>query len=414
MGVLDLFRREVRASVEDPQVPISSRAVLELFGLGGLSASGVQVTLDNALGVPAVWAAVNVIASELASLPLQLFRKTKDGREPVVGGLAKILHDAVTDDMSSFLWRKCLFEQVLTNGRSFTLIERNASGRVMNLFLLDPNSVTVRRQSGVRQYKYRESGLTNTYEASEIIDIAFSMMPDGLNHRSPITVNADTIGLAIAATQYGSRYFQNGGVPPFAITGGFQSPGAMSRAGEDMKNAVIKASKESRQALVLPNGLEIKPIGVDPEKSQLVELQRFIIEQIARIYSLPPTFLQDLTHGTFSNTEQQDLHFVKHTLKRWVDQFEQELNLKLFGRINDKQYVALNIDGLLRGDFKTRMEGYAQAIQHGILKPNEARRMENRPSDPDGDYLMIQGGTVPIKQQLSLPLEAPKESNNGA
>jgi HK97 family phage portal protein len=124
-----------------------------------------------------------------------------------------------------------------------------------------------------------------------------------------------------------------------------------------------------------------------------------MIEQIARIYSIPPTFLQDLTHGTFSNTEQQDLHFTKHTIKRWIEQFEQEMNLKLFGRNSNSQFVEMNVDGLLRGDFKTRMDGYAQGIQNAILTPNEARRRENLPDDAGGDGLLVQGATVPLGQQ---------------
>jgi HK97 family phage portal protein len=130
---------------------------------------------------------------------------------------------------------------------------------------------------------------------------------------------------------------------------------------------------------------------------QLLELQRFSIEQIARIYSLPPVFLQDLTHGTFSNTEQQDLHFVKHTVKRWVEQFEQEMNLKFFGRGSDF-YVEFNVDGLLRGDLKSRMEAYAVSIQNAIRTPDEIRAIENLPAKGAND-LLIQGATVPLGSQ---------------
>jgi len=110
-------------------------------------------------------------------------------------------------------------------------------------------------------------------------------------------------------------------------------------------------------------------------------------------------FLQDLTHGTFSNTEQQDLHFVKHTVKRWAEQFEQELNLKLFGRANRDRFAELNLDGLLRGDFMTRMSGYATSIQNAIQTPNEIRRRENLPAQAHGDDLLIQGATVPLGSQ---------------
>jgi HK97 family phage portal protein len=133
----------------------------------------------------------------------------------------------------------------------------------------------------------------------------------------------------------------------------------------------------------------------------MVDLQRFQIEEVARIFSLPPVFLQDLTHGTFSNTEQQDLHLVKHTVRRWITQIEQEMNLKLFGRDNNDLYVEFNLDGLLRGDFSSRMAGYATGIQNGILKPNEARASENRPSADNGDDLLIQGATVPLGSQVT-------------
>jgi HK97 family phage portal protein len=159
--------------------------------------------------------------------------------------------------------------------------------------------------------------------------------------------------------------------------------------------------------MALPLGHELKTIGLSPENMQLLELQRFSIEQIARIYSLPPVFLQDLTHGTFSNTEQQDLHFVKHTVKRWVEQFEQEMNLKFFGRGSDF-YVEFNVDGLLRGDLKSRMEAYAVSIQNALRTPDEIRAIENLPAKGAND-LLIQGATVPLGSQ---PIGKPNASSN--
>ena len=152
--------------------------------------------------------------------------------------------------------------------------------------------------------------------------------------------------------------------------------------------------------LALPAGHELKSVGFSPEEMQLLELQRFCIEQIARIYSLPPVFLQDLSNGTYSNVEQQDLHLTKHTLRRWIEQTEQEMNLKLFGRESDLQ-VRFNVDSLLRGDLKTRMEGHAVAIQNGIKTPNEVREVEGMEPLGSGDDLMIQGAAVPISAQTS-------------
>jgi HK97 family phage portal protein len=416
MGIFDRFRTEKRGEVPAGTVPVSSSNFLEIItGMtNGRSAAGVPVTIDSALGVPSVWSAVNFLSGTLAGLPLHVYRKTATGREKVTTGVAPILHDAVSDEMTSFEWRKGLFDAVFTHGRHVSFIERNAQNKVMNLWPLDPAGVTVRKDGWIKTYIYKEGGKNHKYAANEVIDIPFMLKADGVSHRGPIISNRDAIGLAIAATEFGSKFFQNGGVPPFAVTGNFQTGKSMSRAADDLADATRKAAKEQRQALVLPAGLEIKPLGVDAEKSQLVELKRFCIEEIARIYSLPPVFLQDLTHGTFSNTEQQDLMLVKHTLKRWVEQVEQELNLKIFGRSNNRQYAEFSVDGLLRGDFKTRMDGYAIGIQNGFITPNEVRASENRPADPNGDELMIQGATVPIKNQLALPLDNPNGDNNAA
>jgi HK97 family phage portal protein len=403
-------KAEVRSTAENPLVPISASNFLQYFGFGsmGMSASGVHVTIDTALGVPAVWCAVNFMANEIASLPMQVFRRKGDGRERVRSALATMLSDAVNEDMTSFAWRKYLFTQVLTGGRAFTFIERNAAGTVMNLWPIDPTTMTVKLEGGQRRYIEKRSDRKEyVYKASEIIDISFMPKADLVGHYGPIATNKDVIGNAIALTQYSSKFFQNGGVPPFAVTGNFATPAAMKRATDDLHEAVLKAAKEQRQALVMPIGLEIKAIGSDPDKTQLIESNRYAVEQIARIYSLPPTFLQDLTHGTFSNTEQQDLQFVKHTLNARVEQFEQEMNLKIFGRRSTVQYIELNVDGLLRGDFKTRMDGYASAIQHGILKPNEARARENMPEDAAGNRLLVQGAMVPLEKAGETQQPAP-------
>ena len=413
------FGSEKRSDIPNGSVPVSASNFFELMGRDSLSTTVTPVTTETALGVPAIWAAVNFMSGTLAGLPLNIYRKQGDDRKKVTNTrLAKILHDAVNDELSSFDWRKGFFEGVFTGGRGLTYIERNrATLQVLNLWPLDPTKVEVRRQDFRTTYVYEDTdGKLKTYDSSEIIDLAFMRKADGISHRGPIATNKDVIALAIAATEYGSKFFSNGGVPPFAVTGDFKSHKAMARAGNDFQEAVRKAAKEERQALMLPAGLNITSIGADAEKAQLVSLKQFSIEEFARIYSLPPTFLQDLSKGTFANTEQQDLHFVKHTIKRWVEQFEQELNLKLFGRDNNKIYVELNMDGLLRGDFKTRMEGYATSIQNAILSPNEVRRKENMPEMPNGNDLLIQGATVPLGSQpvqgeLNLESDADDEGD---
>lgn len=399
---------EARSLSDGQTYAQSDPRLAQVFGLGSVSASDVVVTEETAMTVPAYFGGVNFLAGTLAGLPLQVFDKTPKGRKRVKTPAAQLLHGAVNDETSSFDWRKLLFEGVFTTGRGLSYIERDGS-RIVNIWNLDPKCVAIKRKNGRKTYEYTESGRMRVYPAADIIDLPYMLKSDGLTHRGPIHVGRDALGLAIAATNYGSRFLAGGGVPPFAITGNFQSSAALKAAANDLEQAVRNAAKERRQALTLPTGLEIKAIGANPDDSQLIELQRFSVEQVARLLQLPPVFLQDLTHGTFSNTEQQDLHLVKHTIKRWAEQFEQELNLKLFGRANNKRYVELNMDGLLRGDFATRMEGYARGIQSGHIMPSEVRETENRPFVEGSDKLFIQGATVPLDaagQQPETPTEA--------
>lgn len=396
-------RKKEKRNLESHQVPLSSENIFSLLGLGDASAAGVTVNEETALSVPAIWAAVNFIAGTIAGLPLHVYQRADSGKERVKGGLATILHDAVSPEMSSFEWRKYTMERTLLGGRSVSFIERNTLGRVINIWPLVASNVHVFMRGGRKFYEYTEGNRKVLYESSEVLDIPFMLGSDMVTALSPIKKNADSIGLAIAATRYGSKFFQNGGIPPFVLIGNFQTAAGMKRASEDLEAAVINANREGRTALTVPAGHDLKQVGTDPEKTQLTELKRFSIEEIARIYSIPPTFLQDLTNGTFSNTEQQDLHFVKHTVKRWIEQLEQEMNLKLFGRTSTSKFVEFNLDGLLRGDFTTRMEGYAKAIQNAVLTPNEARQSENRKDHEKGNDLLIQGATVPLGQQPVKP-----------
>ena len=408
MGLFDRFRKADNRNLENPNAPVSANDFLQIMGWGDFEASsGVTVNVDTALGVPAVWSAVNFLSGTLAGLPLNVYKKTEAGREKFEGEISNILHNVVNDGMSSFEWRKYMFEQVLTGGRSVTYIERNGRGEVVNLYPIDPTKVRVERlNTGRKTYRID----SKVYEANEVIDLPFMLKANGLDVRGPIASNKDAIGMAIAASRYGSKAFPSGGIPPVVIQGPFQSGAAADRASEDVAKTTAKLAREGRPVMALPLGHEMKQIGFNPDQMQLIELQRFSIEQVARIYSLPPVFLQDLTNGTFSNTEQQDLHFVKHTIRRWVEQTEAELNLKLFGR-KTNLYVEFNVDGLLRGDLKTRMEAHATSIQNAIRTPNEVRDIENMPKMDNGDDLMIQGATVPIGTQGQDVVQSP--SNDG-
>lgn len=389
---------ETRSALENPDVPLSAAAVAELFNVWR-SASGAVVTHENAMSVAAMWCGVNFIAETIASLPAQIFKADGAGNKEVdrKTPLYSIVHDVVNDDLvTSFSWRQLMMTTVLTRGRHVTFIERNVAGRVINLWPLDPTGVTVERKEGRKRYRYQDGGRTVFYQPNEVIDIVWQPKADGLGHVDPVEKLKDTLGLYLDLQAYSSKFFANGGVPPLALQGAAASPAAMTRAQADVSAAVKKAHKENSNVLYMPAGHELKPIGFDPAKGQMTDAKRFSLEEIARYLGLPPVFLQDLTHGTFTNTEQQDLFAAKHCIMHWCRRIESEINAKVFGRRNTSQFFEMNLDALMRGDLLSRISSFAQAINTGQMTPNEARAAENRPADPAGNRLMIQGATIPL------------------
>ena len=401
--------REAR-SLENPSVSLSDGAAISAMfdGWAAKSASGVAVTIDSAMGIPAFGSAVGFLSNTLASLPMHVFETAEDGQKRVTGPMQGLLHDSPAEGWSSFAWRKYAFTQKFTGGRFVAFIEHNAAGRVINLWPLEPENLSVERRGGRKRYLYNDDGRRVVYDQDEVLDLTFDLKSDQVSHVSPVYQNKEALGQIIAIEGYASRFFANGGVPPLSLQGPFSTPAGIKRASDDVWNAITKANKGARNVLTMPLGHELKQIGFDPDKGQMVEARRFGVEQCARILSLPPVFIQDLVRATFTNSEQQDLHLVKHTVVHHVRQFEDELNLKLFGRFNRKRYVKMNLDGLLRGDFKTRMDGYATAIQNGIATPNEIRDLEDRPPKENGDDLMIQGATVPLGSQSVQPEGEPE------
>lgn len=386
------FSRKEDRSIENPSVPLSSPDAHELL-FGDAQSAGASVTERTALSVPAIWAAVNFLSSTVASLPLNLYQRTDKGRERAAADpLHFILHDAPNPSWTSFKWRKYSMQQVLlSGGRSYTWIQRTTGGAVKALWALEPTAVTVEFKAGELLYRYAPSGVAaRTFQASDVIDISFMLESDQVQHVSPVGRLKRTIGLSIALESYAAKHFENGGVPPLSLEGPINTPAAAERASKDIFAALRRARKEGRNILPLPTGHQLKPVGFNPEQSQLESARRFQVEEVARIYSLPPTFLQDLTNGTHSNSEQQDLHFVKHTLNMWLRAWEQEMNLKFFPFGDTRRYVEFNVDGLLRGDFQTRMDGLSKGVQNALLTPNEARAMENRPPKEGGDELLLQ------------------------
>lgn len=409
---MKLFARkapaETRASIENPTVSVSSDAFFEFFGQMPTNVHLPSVNIDSALRVPAVAAAVAFLSRTLATVPLHVYRTTKEGPKKVGGMIQTVVHSHPNEQMDSFKFRQYFWQQVFTGGRGLAWIERSGAG-VEALWALNPAKVSIRRMPGPRnELVYSCDG--QDYPAADIIDVPFMLRANQTAHYGPIGLAAKAIQLALAMNDYASTFFAGGGIPPLALVGPLPTGAdGMKRALADISR-VIEATKQSGKPIFpMPPGYDLKPVGFDPEKGQMTDARRFQVEEIARAYQLPPVFLQDLTQAKFANVEQQDLHLVKHLVGQWAEAFEGEMNLKLFGRGNVGRYVEHNLDGIMRGDFKSRIEGLARAIQTGQLTPNEARLIENRPehSNPAAQELLVQGATVVLG---AAPAPAPEPS----
>jgi len=223
---------------------------------------------------------------------------------------------------------------------------------------------------------------------------------DGLIGYSPIAMAKHAIGMALATEEYGAKFFANGANPG----GVLEHPGVIKdiQRVKDSWNSAYQGSMNSHRVAVLEEGMKFQAIGIPPEQAQFLETRKFQINEIARIFRIPPHMVGDLEKSSFSNIEQQSLEFVKYTLNPWVVRWEQALKQSLL-LPSEKQtmFIKFNLDGLLRGDYQGRMQGYATGRQNGWLSTNDIRELEdlNRvPTAEGGDLYLVNGNMLPLAQ----------------
>lgn len=397
MGFLrDFFLGEERMITEIPGIERPGANMLQVFGLSNISLPNVST--DTAMQVPAVGSAVGFMASSLANLTLGLHKANTAGAEKVTGGLATLIEEAPNPEWDSFRLREYFWTQVFTGGRGLLWIERSGSN-ITGIYPINPVGVNIKRDSlGRTTYEVGD----RVYPASDVIDVPFMLKADGLGHYGPIVLGAKAIQLALAMNEYGSKFFAGGGVPPLAVEGPMEAGAdAMKRALEQISQSIRVAQEEGIPIARMPPGYKLTPIGFDPDKGQMTDARRFSVEEIARIYRMPPWFLQDLTNANFANSENQDLHLTKHLISPWANKLEQQMNLKLFGQRNNRRYVRHNVDSLLRGDFKARADAVASLVQCGVYTPAIGAEYMGQPTptEPEANMRWMQGAMLPINKQ---------------
>jgi len=378
------------------------------FFMGGTS-SGKRVNERSAMQMTAVYSCVRILSEAIASLPLHVYEVKDEGTAKAVEHpLYKILHDEPNPEMTSFVFRETLMTHLLLWGNAYAQIIRNGKSEIIALYPLMPDRMTVDRDSdGQLYYEYRTSqddAPINKQSSVKLTPNDVLHIPglgfDGLVGYSPIAMAKNAIGLAIATEEYGSKFFANGAAP----SGVLEHPGTLKDPARirDSWQQTFGGSHNSNKVAVLEEGMKYTPISISPEQAQFLETRKFQINEIARIFRVPPHMVGDLEKSSFSNIEQQSLEFVKYTLDPWVARWEQSIVRRLFTDDEKKRYyVKFNVDGLLRGDYQSRMNGYATARQNGWMSANDIRELENLdriPAEEGGDLYLINGNMLPLKR----------------
>lgn len=384
-----------KRSIENPNTPIDADT-LDLWGAGPPTKASVRVTAANALQQAVVWACVRTLGETQASFPWHVYRRTKSGKEIArEHPLYPVLHTGPNPLMTSFTYREVLMAHAALWGKHYALISRRTED--IALIIIPPWMVRQDWSKGSLRYVVEGAGENAEFTPDEMIHIP-GLSFDGVSSLAPVMMAArEAIGLALAAEEHSARFFSNGArVGGILSTDGSLSPEAKARiktSWAEVQQGLANAYKTA----VLEGGLKYQPIGMQSDHAQLLETRKFQVIEICRVFRVPPVFVQDLSHGTFSNTEQQDLFFAKHTMAPWCARIEQEFNRKLFAGDPD-HFCEFSMDGLMRGDFRTRTEGYARALggpgAQGYMTVNEVRALENLPPIEGGDVL-VKAGTEP-------------------
>ena len=377
--------------------------------LFGRTTSGKTVNERTALQTTAVYACVRILSETIASLPLHVYRYTEGGKaKDTEHVLYTLLHDEPNPDMTSFVFRETLMSHLLIWGNAYSQILRDRSGQVIGLYPLLPDQMSVHRsEKGKLFYVYNryEEDNPNFQEKGSIVLSQEEVLHipglgfDGLIGYSPIALAKNAVGMTLACEEYGSSFFSNGANPG----GVLEHPGILKNPAKvrDSWNAVYQGTRNAHKVAVLEEGMSYKQIGIPPEEAQFLETRKFQINEIARLFRIPPHMVGDLEKSSFSNIEQQSLEFVKYTLDPWVVRFEQALKKSLLLPEEKKtHFIKFNVDGLLRGDYQSRMNGYAIGRQNGWLSTNDIRELEELnpiPPEEGGDLYLINGNMTKLK-----------------
>jgi len=372
---------------------------------------GVQVNEDAALRFTAVYAAIKLLSENIAALPKSVKMRVDNGFEEAPSHAAyRLLSVAPNAYMDPFTFWFSQISRLFGKGNFYSVIERDSAGRAIALHPIDPDWVTVIFENGVKGYVVKALSptfafLNGTYLEHEMLHVML-FSRNGLTGIDPITYNAGAIGRGIATQKFSAEFYKRGG----QIKGTLETE---QELGDDQYENFMRhynGAAQNFETPLLEYGIKYKSIGISPVAAQIIQSETMSIDDIARIFCIPPHLLAELTHATFSNIEQQNIHFAEFSLRPVCKRIEVQLESKLFSERERGQYsVKFDLRGLMRGDAKTRAEYYKSGIDAGWMTPNEARRLEEMKALPGLDAPRMPLNYVQINENGN-----PVPANNNA
>ncbi|MDE2901779.1 MAG: phage portal protein [Chloroflexota bacterium] len=383
---------------------ISGLTTDEAFlGAGRQSYTGRYVSPETAMTIATVFACVRVIANNIAQLPLKIYRRDSAGRKEEAANhpLWPLVQGRPNPLMGPFIWKQTVFASALMRGNAYVEIEFAGSGWPAALWPLQASGMSARLEKRQAVYEYSPSpsdvgtfGRIPDYRVHHMRSLA----NDGFEGRSVVREAMHTLELALAAEEFGARFFGNGAVPGTALL----HPGELSpQAKENIResfDAKHMGMDKSHKTAVLEEGMTIEKIGIPPEDAQFLGTRQFQTIEICRWFGVPPHMVYDLERATFSNIEHQSIAFVQDSLMPWIVNHEEQMGIDLLQREGweSNLFMDYDVDQRLRGDTPSRYRTYQSGIMYGQLSPNEARAKENQPPYAGGDQYFRPGNLTPV------------------
>ncbi|MFA6129328.1 MAG: phage portal protein [Bacteroidales bacterium] len=382
--------------------------------LGNNAVGSINVNVNTAITLSAVWRAINVISSTLAGLPLKHYKISDGGRENLRTSAASRLLKKPNEMMTGYMFRETLTALAVGYGNGYAYIKHDASGIPVELIPIHPSECLPIKFQNKIYYKILIDGSYQTVTSENVIHIP-GLSFNGLVGYGVVTIARESLGGALATQKFGNKFYENGA----NIGGVLETPGELSDSAykrlKESWNEKHHGVENTGSTAILEGGTKFTKIGIAPEEAQFLQTRQFQVTEVARWFGVPPHMLFDLERSTNNNIEQQAMEFVTYTLLPWANRWEEELSRKLVkSNAQDSEYIEHEFNGLLRGDSKSRAEYYKGLFGVASITPNQIAELENLPKDPlNGDTHYVQAAYAPVDKIAAFyEGKAPKDSKD--